>query len=71
MKTLYLAIFAFFASIFSLSALAAGTAPDWTVLTAGIDFSSLITALLTVFAAMAGVGIVAKGGAFLVKKLGF
>lgn len=45
--------------------------PDFSTLTAGIDFSTLITALMSVFVAMAGVGIVAKGGSFIVRKLGF
>lgn len=56
-------------SAFGLSANAA--APDFTTLTAGIDFSTLITALMALFVAMAGVGIVAKGGSFIVRKLGF
>ena len=47
------------------------TAPDFTTLTSGIDFSSLITALMALFVAMAGVGIVAKGGSFIVRRLGF
>jgi hypothetical protein len=55
----------------SLIGLANAAAPDFSTLAAGVDFSTLITALMAMFAAMAGVGIVAKGGAFIVRKLGF
>lgn len=57
------------ATLIASGAHAAG--PDFTALTTGIDFSTLITALMALFVAMAGVGIVAKGGSFIVRKLGF
>jgi hypothetical protein len=69
MKKLILAVFGLFLSLFGLAAFAA--APDFSSLTTGIDFSTLITALMALFVAMAGVGIVAKGGSFIVRKLGF
>lgn len=69
MKKLAIAIFGLFLSLFGLAAHAA--APDFSSLTTGIDFSTLITALMALFVAMAGVGIVAKGGSFIVRKLGF
>jgi hypothetical protein len=69
MKTLILSAFGLFLSLFGISVFAA--APDFSSLTTGIDFSTLITALMALFVAMAGVGIVAKGGSFIVRKLGF
>jgi hypothetical protein len=56
---------------FGLLGIANAAAPDFSTLTAGIDFSTLITALMALFVAMAGVGIVAKGGSFIVRRLGF
>lgn len=69
MKAYASLILGVFLSLFGLSAMAA--APDFTTLTAAVDFSTLTTALLALFAAMAAVGIVAKGGSFLVRKIGF
>lgn len=68
MKT-FMVIIGLFLSLFGLSAFAA--APDFTSISAAVDFSTLVTALLALFAAMAAVGIVAKGGSFLVRKIGF
>ena len=69
MKTYIGLLFGLVLTLFGLSAYAA--APDYTALTAAVDFSTLITALMALFVAMAGVGIVAKGGSFLVRKIGF
>lgn len=69
MKNQILLVLGFALSFFGLAAHAA--APDFSSLTTGIDFSTLITALMALFVAMAGVGIVAKGGSFIVRKLGF
>lgn len=69
MKTYIALLFGLFFSLFGLSAYAA--APDFTSISTAVDFSTLVTALLALFAAMAAVGIVAKGGSFLVRKIGF
>lgn len=69
MKTYIGLLFGLVLTLFGLSAYAAG--PDYATLTAAVDFSTLITALMALFVAMAGVGIVAKGGSFLVRKIGF
>lgn len=69
MKTYIGLLFGLVLTLFGLSAYAA--APDYTTLTAAVDFSTLISALMALFVTMAGVGIVAKGGSFLVRKIGF
>lgn len=46
------------------------TAPDFTSLTAAVDFSSVITGIITISAALAGVGIVMKGSSLILRKLG-
>ena len=50
---------------------ALATGPDFTTLTAGIDFSTLILALFALFGALIPVGIVMKGGNAITRKLGF
>lgn len=44
-------------------------APDYTTLTSGIDFASAGTAVLAVFAALAGVYVVALGGKIVLRNL--
>jgi len=51
----------------SVSAFA--VAPDFTSLTASIDFSTAISAILLVMAALAGVYIIMKGGDLILSKL--
>jgi hypothetical protein len=69
MKTVFSIIFGIFMSFLGFNAYAVG--PDFTTLTGAIDFSTLITAFMTVFGAMIAVGIVVKGGGAIAKRLGF
>lgn len=43
-------------------AFAAGTGPDFTVLTSGVDFTTTIAAVLAIFAAVAGLDLAWAGG---------
>jgi hypothetical protein len=43
--------------------------PDFSSLTASIDYSSVITAMLAIMAALAGVYIVSGGGSMILSKL--
>jgi hypothetical protein len=45
-------------------------APDYSTLTSSVDFSSVITAIISISAALAGVGIVMKGTSLILRKLG-
>ena len=56
------------AAFFVTSALAAP--PDFTSLTAAVDFSTAIAAVLLVFAGIAGVAIMWKGGKLILRALG-
>lgn len=47
----------------------AASGADFSTLTASVDFSSAIAALLVVFAAAAGLGIVWAGGTLIVRKV--
>ena len=58
-----------FASGLAIPAFAAG--PDFSVLTGGIDFGTLIAALIAIYALFVPVGIVMKGGNAITRKLGF
>lgn len=60
---------AFLISVFSVSSFAAPGTELSTMATA-ISFSDLILALTTLFGAMASVGIILKGGAIVLRKLG-
>lgn len=51
----------------ALPAFAAG--PDFSTLTASVDFSTAIAAILLVMAGLAGVYIVMKGGSLILSKL--
>lgn len=54
-------------SALSFSASAAG--PDFSTLTSAVDFSTVITAILAVFAALAGVFVVTRGGQLILEKI--
>lgn len=56
-------------SFFAMSAYA--TPPDFTSLTAAVDWSTAITAVLLVFASLAGFAIVWKGGKKILSALGW
>lgn len=43
--------------------------PDFSTLTTAVDFSTVITALLTIMAALAGVYIVMRGGSLILSKI--
>lgn len=58
-KTFYAAITIIFA--FLMGDLAYATGPDYTSLTAAVDFSGVITAILAVAALLAAVYVVRKG----------
>ena len=45
--------------------------PDFSALTTAVDFTSLVTALGVVFAAIIGVALFYKGGNLIAKKLGW
>jgi hypothetical protein len=68
MNRIQIALAAFLAA---LAAPSFAVGPDFSTLTGAVDFSTLITALLAIFAAMVGVGIVLKGGNAITRKLGF
>jgi len=70
MKKLIVALFVGLLSLV-FAPFASATAPDFTSLTASVDFSTLITAVLLVLAGMTGVGIVLKGGKAIAGMLGF
>jgi hypothetical protein len=59
-----------FGLVVLLSNLANAAGVDFTSLTSAVDFSSVITAVLLVFAAIAGVGVAFKGGKMILKALG-
>jgi hypothetical protein len=43
--------------------------PAFTTLTAAVDFSTVISSLLTIMAALAGVFIVMRGGSLILSKI--
>ncbi len=43
--------------------------PSFTTLTAAVDFSTVISSLLTIMAALAGVFIVMRGGSLILSKI--
>lgn len=45
------------------------TGPDYTTITAAVDWSAVSTAILAVFALVAGVMVVFKGGKMLLKAI--
>ena len=68
----YLRFFlAFLLSFFALESFAVTTPVDFATVTDAVDFSKLTTALGTVFASMATVGIFLKGGGVILRKLGW
>lgn len=71
MKNFLKLSFAFLLSFFAVEAFAVTTPIDMAVISDAVDFSKLTTALGTIFAAMASVGIFMKGGAFILRKLGW
>jgi len=59
-----------FVSMLGFGAMAANaTAPDFSTLTAAVDFSTVITAILLVMAGLAGVYIIWVGGGMILTKL--
>ncbi len=68
-KNLFVYLSAFLIALFSASSFAAAGTELSTMATA-ISFSDLILALTTLFGAMASVGIILKGGAIVLRKVG-
>lgn len=60
-------LFGFFLLAFGLNANA--TPPDFSTLTAAVDFSTVISAMMVIFAALAGVFIVSRGGGMVLSKI--
>ena len=69
MKKLTLLVSLLVTSLVSTFAYATGSAPDFSTLTGAIDFSTAIAAMLSLFAALVGVGIVVAGGGLIVSKV--
>ena len=69
LKKLSLLLFALLFSLFGISAFAAPV--DLSSLTDSVDFSTTITAVLLVAAALAGVAIAWKGAKIVLRALGF
>jgi hypothetical protein len=59
------------AALASLVAVASANAaaPDFTTLTAAVDFSTVITATLSILASLAGVYIIWKGGKMILRAI--
>jgi len=68
LKVYVLSFFALFLSIFGLDAFA--VPPDFTDLTEAVDFSTAVTAIMTVFAAVAVMYIVMRGGRMILSAIG-
>lgn len=66
-KTLIQTLIALFLMTLGLNAFA--DPPSFTTLTAAVDFSTVISSVLTVFAALAGVYIVMKGGRMILGSI--
>lgn len=47
------------------------TAPDFTALSSAVDFTTLTTAIMTIFSAMIVAGLVLKGGRTILRLVGF
>lgn len=60
-------IFALFLAFLAPQAFA--VPPDFSTLTAAVDFSTVITALLGIMASLAGVYIVMRGGSMVLQKI--
>lgn len=71
MKSFIKIIFLSFAFLlgFLVSPASFAAAPDFSTLTDAVDYSTAITAILTVFAALAGVYIVMAGGSLILSKI--
>ena len=57
------------AAAISGTASAAGTGIDYTTLTTSVDFTTAITAVMTVFAALATVYVAMKGGRLVLRAI--
>ncbi|WP_263770047.1 hypothetical protein [Propionivibrio soli] len=68
MKQAYLFLLSVWLFLMSMAARAA-TGPDFTTLTAAVDYSTAIAAILVVMAGLAGVYIVMSGGSMILQKL--
>lgn len=64
-------LFAVFLLAFGLITPSYALPPDFSALTGAVDFTSLITALGVVFAAIIGVALFYKGGNLIARKLGW
>ncbi len=67
-KKIFFLSFALLFGVF-LSPASFAVAPDFSTLTDAVDYSTAITAILTVFAALAGVYIVMAGGSLILSKI--
>lgn len=56
-------------ALFAISFAANATGPDFSSLTTAVDFSTTITAILGVFAGLAGVFIIIRGGTLILDKI--
>lgn len=66
-KTFSILIMSFAMMLFGGSAFA--DPPNFTTLTSAVDFSTVISSLLTIMAALAGVFIVMRGGSLILSKI--
>lgn len=67
MKKVFAWLLAAFVSLLAVPAFA--VPPDYSTLTALIDYSTTITAIMTVFGGLAGVYIVVAGGRMILSKM--
>jgi hypothetical protein len=65
----YQMIFITFFSMLLFGGPAFAEPPAFTTLTAAVDFSTVISSLLTIMAALAGVFIVMRGGSLILSKI--
>lgn len=68
MKQVSMFLFSLWMFLMSMAARAA-TGPDFSTLTAAVDYSTAIAAILLVMAGLAGVYIVMSGGSMILRKL--
>jgi hypothetical protein len=70
MKSFKCYIVMFIAAVFMTAGFPAfAEPPAFTTLTAAVDFSTVISSLLTIMAALAGVFIVMRGGSLILSKI--
>lgn len=69
LQILFAPLFGIFALMMSL--IARADPPVFTSLTAAVDFSTAMAAILVVMAALAGVAILWKGGKLILRAIGF